>query len=141
MKPTFSGGCLCGAIRYECTAKPEEIQMFRCHCRDCQQVTGGAFSPVVFVPARTVKFTRGSIRHHFTASEAGGKHKRGFCPDCGCRLTGGEGEGSSSIGFTASSLDDPTFFKPQFDMWVSDTEPWEAVDPSLPRFEKYPPGI
>jgi hypothetical protein len=48
MKIPFAGGS-CGAIRYECTAKP--IMMFNCHCRDCQQTTGGAFVPAVLVPA------------------------------------------------------------------------------------------
>ncbi len=39
MKTPFTGGCSCGAIRYESTAEP--IMMFKCHCRDCQQATGG----------------------------------------------------------------------------------------------------
>ncbi len=41
MKIPFTGGCVCGAIRYECSAEP--IMMFKCHCRDCQHVTGGGF--------------------------------------------------------------------------------------------------
>ena len=39
----FTGGCVCGAIRYECDAEP--IMTFKCHCRDCQHVTGGAYAP------------------------------------------------------------------------------------------------
>lgn len=35
----FTGGCVCGAVRYGCTAEP--VMMFKCHCRDCQRVTGG----------------------------------------------------------------------------------------------------
>ena len=40
MKIPFTGGCVCGAVRYECSAEP--IMTLKCHCRDCQQVTGGA---------------------------------------------------------------------------------------------------
>src|SRR2546423_9224890 len=74
----FTGGCVCGAVRYEVSAKP--IMMFNCHCRDCQRTTGGAFTPVVYVPARAFKITKGSPRYYSTPSEMGGHNKRGFCP-------------------------------------------------------------
>ena len=41
----ITGGCACGAIRYRCSAPP--IYMGNCHCRDCQQATGGAYLPAV----------------------------------------------------------------------------------------------
>ncbi|HEU0005684.1 MAG TPA: aldehyde-activating protein, partial [Terriglobia bacterium] len=49
MKIPFTGGCVCGAVRYECSAEP--IMMFKCHCRDCQRVTGGGFVAGLVVPA------------------------------------------------------------------------------------------
>ena len=94
MKIPITGGCACGAIRYECTAEP--VAMFCCHCRDCQRASGGAGNYVMIMPAESFKFTRGAPRYHFTASAAIGHHKRGFCAECGSRLTGGENrEGSS----------------------------------------------
>ena len=137
MTSPFTGGCVCGAIRYECTAQPSEISMFKCHCRDCQRLGGGPYAPVVYVPARTFRVVRGTIRNHTTQSELGGLHKRGFCADCGSRLTGGET--SDSIGMTASSLDDPSWFKPQFHMWTCDAQPWDQLESGAPAFEKYPP--
>jgi hypothetical protein len=47
MKVPFTGGCACGAIRYECNAEP--IMMGKCHCRDCQHISGGPFVPFVIV--------------------------------------------------------------------------------------------
>jgi hypothetical protein len=135
MPTTFTGGCACGAIRYECSAEP--IAMFNCHCRDCQSVTGSAFSPVVYLPAKAFKISKGAPRYYSTSSEMVGENTRGFCPDCGSRLFGGvtdEGQG-----VLASSLDDPTLFKPQMDIWTSDAQPWDHLDPGLPKFEKYPP--
>jgi hypothetical protein len=88
MKIPFNGGCVCGAIRYECSAEP--IMMFKCHCRDCQQVTGGGCVPGLLVPASAFRLTKGQLRYHFTPSAAGGKHKRGFCAECGSRITGGQ---------------------------------------------------
>src|SRR3989442_4064907 len=79
MKIPFTGGCMCGAIRYECTAEP--IMTFKCHCRDCQRVTGGGFVAGLLVPASAFRLTKGQLRYHFTPSAAGGRHKRGFCAD------------------------------------------------------------
>ncbi|MGE5302839.1 MAG: hypothetical protein ACM3TN_05890 [Alphaproteobacteria bacterium] len=35
MATAFTGGCLCGAVRYECSA--DALFMGNCHCRDCQK--------------------------------------------------------------------------------------------------------
>src|SRR5437879_5987974 len=136
MPASFTGGCACGAIRYECNAEP--ITMFNCHCRDCQRATGSAFSAVVYVPAKPFKITKGSPRYYNTTSEMVGHNKRGFCPECGSRLFGGitdEGQG-----ITASSLDDPSLFKPRVHIWTSDAQPWDHMDPKRKKFEKDAPS-
>ena len=133
MKIPFTGGCVCGAIRYECSAEP--IMTFKCHCRDCQRVTGGGFVAGLLVPASAFGLTKGQLRYHFTPSLAGGRHKRGFCANCGCRLFGGITD--QGYGILASSLDDPSLFKPQMHIWTSDAQPWDHMDPKLPKFEKY----
>ncbi len=133
MPTNFSGGCACGAIRYECNA--ESITMFNCHCRDCQRASGSAFSAVVYVPAKAVKITKGSPRYYQTSSQSGGHNKRGFCADCGSRLFGGVSD--QGQGILASSLDDPSLFKPQMHIWTSDAQSWNQMDPKLPKFEKY----
>ncbi|MFT3782404.1 MAG: GFA family protein [Nibricoccus sp.] len=142
IKTPFTGGCVCGFVHYECSAAPYQIQMFRCHCRDCQHVTGGGHTPVVYVPASTFKITHGTLRYFKTDSEFMGahSHQRGFCPECGSRITGGEGPSSTGIGMTAGSLDDPSVFKPQAEIWVSDAQPWDLMDAAAPKFEKLPPG-
>ena len=80
----FSGGCACGAIRYESTAEP--VLMLHCHCRDCQRSSGGPFSSFVIVPTEAFKLLQGSPRFHASPSEAGGMTRRGFCPDCGAPI-------------------------------------------------------
>ena len=109
VKIPFSGGCACGAIRYECSAEP--VVMLKCHCRNCQHMTGSGFSPAVLVPAEAFRVTRGQLRYHFTRSAAGGQHKRGFCAECGSLLTGGENteRPTGVVGVTAGSLDDPSW--------------------------------
>jgi len=139
MKLPITGGCVCGAIRYEIKAEP--TLMLKCHCRDCQHVTGSGYAPAFLVPADALRVTQGELRYNFTPSIRRGKHKRGFCPECGSRITGGEfAEGDSPfVGLLASSLDDPTAFNPQMDIFVSDAQPWDQMDPAIPKFEQYPP--
>jgi hypothetical protein len=139
MKLPFTGGCACGAIRYECNAEP--TMMFKCHCADCQRVTGGGFVPGLLVTASAFRLTKGQLRYHFTPSLAGGKHKRGFCAEYGSRITGGESDRRPSefIGITAGSLDDSSWFRPQLDLFVSDAQPWDHMDPAIPKFQHYPP--
>jgi hypothetical protein len=131
----FTGGCVCGAIRYECASRP--LAMLNCHCRDCQQVSGGPYTPVVYVPTKAFRLTKGTLHYFSTPSVASGHNKRSFCPDCGSRITGAETE--RGMGITASSLDDPSWFRPTMNIWVSDAQPWDVLDPALPKFEQYPP--
>jgi hypothetical protein len=139
MKLPITGGCVCGAIHYESTAEP--IMMLKCHCRDCQQITGSGYAPAVLFPAEAFRVRQGQLRYNLTPSIKGGKHKRGFCPECGSRITGGEfAEGDSPfVGVLASSLDDPSAFKSQMDIFVSDAQPWDQMDPAIPKFDQYPP--
>src|SRR5947208_16511920 len=101
MPTTFTGGCACGAIRYEVSADP--IVMFNCHCRDCQKTSGGPYTPVFYVPAKAFKITNGSPKYHGTTSEMIGHNQRCFCPDCGSRLFGGKT--ALGQGIAAGTLD------------------------------------
>ena len=38
MSEAFTGGCACGAIRYEISGKP--VFMNHCQCQDCQRRSG-----------------------------------------------------------------------------------------------------
>ena len=64
---TITGGCACGAIRYEVTGEP--IVTFNCHCRDCQKTTGGAYTPVFYVPANAFKITKGTPKYFGTRAK------------------------------------------------------------------------
>jgi hypothetical protein len=130
----FTGGCVCGAIRYECDAEP--IMMFKCHCRDCQHVSGGAYSPVLLFARKHLRVTKGELQQYSTRSMAGGENVRGFCARCGSRISGGKS--TESLGILAGSLDDPSLFRPTFDMHTAETQPWDMLDPSMAKFERYP---
>jgi hypothetical protein len=113
--------------------------MFNCHCRTCQKVTGGPYTPVIVIPLKAFKVTQGALRYHFTEKVNGGKHKRGFCGDCGSRLTGAETDQPGRwLAIAASSLDDPSWFQPRYDIFTSHAQPWDLMNPALPKHREYP---
>jgi hypothetical protein len=136
MKLPLTGGCACGAIRYETTAEP--VVMFHCHCRDCQRASGGPFTSFVIVPAEAFRFSQGSLRLHDSPSHRGGKTHRGFCADCGSPILAKTDANPDIVAIRTASLDDASWFNPQMDVWTSDAHPWDQMNPALPKFEKYP---
>ncbi len=52
-----TGGCLCGAIRYESTAPPNWVSY--CHCRICQKAYGALFGLFAAFPEAAFRYTRG----------------------------------------------------------------------------------
>ena len=138
MNIPFEGGCACGAIRYRCGAAT--IRMFQCHCRDCQRATGGPFVAGLLVPIKAFTFVKGAPTYHAVPSARGGTNTRSFCGACGSRLTGGQrGAHWPFIGITASSLDDPSVFKNEMHLFVSQAQPWDRITDGLPQHAAYPP--
>lgn len=76
----LTGGCACGAVRYECSSEP--LVMFNCHCSECRRASGGAFVTVAVVPQASLTIT-GSAKAHRTVGDAGRWTDRFFCADCG----------------------------------------------------------
>ena len=130
----FSGGCACGAIRYECRAQP--LRMVNCHCRDCQRASGSGYSATVVVPADAVLLLRGDCREHRIELENGHMARRQFCGACGTPLFAASSARPGLVGVKAASLDDPSWFAAEADVWVASAQPWDHMDPAIPKFAK-----
>lgn len=137
MSVTFAGGCICRAVRYECSAEP--VMMANCHCRDCQKAGGGAFAPAVIVPTASLKIT-GEAKFYDTQSDSGNIVSRGFCPNCGSRLFGKTAAMPDLMAIQAGSLDDPSWYQPRMDIYTASAQPWDTMNPQLPKFQKSPRG-
>lgn len=132
----FTGGCACGAIRFECQGEP--LFMARCHCRDCQRSSGGGFASVLVVPRQTVTLTQGQPRRYSTRGESGGVAHREFCADCGSPLFSHGEALPEMIAIKPASLDDPSWFHPRAEVWTRSAQPWVTLDPDIPHFERVP---
>jgi len=80
MRRKLSGGCACGAIRYETDADP--VVMLNCHCSDCRKASGSAYAAIVVVPKNSLQIT-GEVRFHDVLGGSGKTVGRGFCANCG----------------------------------------------------------
>lgn len=136
MATPLTGGCMCGAVRYECSAQLPLTA--NCHCRDCQRATGGAYASVLFVPRNAIKIT-GEVKYYDVVGESGNVLSRGFCPTCGSRLFGKPAIMPDAMSIMASSLDDPSGHKPAMDIYTASAQPWDYMNPELPKFPRMPP--
>src|SRR6266851_6919560 len=53
-----SGGCRCGAVRYEITGPPVAVHAY--HCTECQRQSGSAFAMAAVIPQEHFRITRGT---------------------------------------------------------------------------------
>ena len=134
MPTLFSGGCACGAIRYECSAEP--VFSANCHCRDCQRASGSAFASALLVPKTAFSLVQGIPKYHRVTADNGNTIERGFCPACGSPLFVNMFAYPILVGIQAASLDDPSWHQPAMDCWTASAQPWDHMNPTLPKFER-----
>jgi len=132
----LSGGCLCGAVRFIIDAQP--VFSANCHCRDCQRATGSAYMPVLAVPRDHVVIS-GDVTWFERRADSGAVAAESFCPRCGARLFAHAEVLPGLLIIQAGNLDEPARFRPQFDMFVDSAQPWDVLDPELPKYPRMPP--
>lgn len=110
-----TGGCLCGAVRFEITSTPTETGA--CHCGMCRKVSGGVFLGVR-VAKDDLRFTKTEWHAVYTSSPWA---ERGFCSRCGSTLyyrvtAEGDHQGTFHVGLGA--FDDPDGIKLRQEIYV-----------------------
>ena len=129
-----TGGCLCGAVRYE--SKEPPMQGYICHCTMCRKYSGGLFSATICFSGTAFAFTKGELRY-YRSSRFG---KRGFCAECGSPVAFFY-EGNPRVWIKIGSLDHPEDWPMTKDApWGrsahahTDTKvPWYEISDGLPQ--------
>jgi hypothetical protein len=135
---TFAGGCLCGAVRYQCAAEPAMAGF--CQCEDCRRSSGAGHCAHLGVPEAAVALT-GETAAYARPADSGNVITRHFCPTCGAALFSTNSGMPGLMFLRASSLDDQEVFKPQMVVYASRGASWDRFDEKLPRFQTMPPGM
>ncbi len=132
---SLTGGCLCGAIRYEVRAEP--LMTACCHCRDCQRATGAAYFPALAVPAAALE-VRGEPETFALEAESGNTITRAFCGTCGSTLWGWSSAMPEGRNVSAATLDEPQRFTPMAHIFTRSAQPWDTMAAGVPQFERMP---
>lgn len=126
-----TGGCLCGAVRYEVRGPLAEVSL--CHCSQCRRTHGhlGAYSNTP-IEAFHLTEDRG-LRWYRSSPQA----RRGFCHICGASLFYAPQDGSR-MAMAAGSLDAPTGLAATMHIFTADAGDYYTFDDGLPRYETWP---
>src|SRR5882672_1707615 len=74
------------------------------------------------------------------AADSGNEITRAFCPDCGTMLFLRVSARPDLVAIRVGTLDDPSGFRPAADIFVKSAQPWDYMNPDLPKYPAYPPG-
>lgn len=123
-----TGGCLCGAVRYEITGPLRDV--VNCHCSMCQRLHGiyGAHSKA---PKSNIRVTEDRGLNWYATSESA---RRGFCNVCGSSLFW-EPFDQDATGIIAGTLDQPTQLKTIGHIFVGEKSDFYEILDNAPQFD------
>ena len=131
----MTGGCACGAVRYEVRSEPFDAGW--CHCRICQRVSGAPAMVFATVPAGDLVFTEGADRVRVLKSTGFGERR--FCESCGTPLLIQVDYQPETVDFPVATLDDPDAVAPGFHIFRASRIAWFETADDLPRHDRFRP--
>ena len=127
-----SGGCMCGAVRFE--ARGEPINANYCHCESCRSHTGAPVVALVGYRLEQVTFSKGE-RRIFESSPGVG---RSFCGNCGSPMTWeGDGGDGPIVEILVCTLDEPQNVTLLNHFNHAEHLPWFDTADNLPRYRAF----
>ncbi|MEP2235149.1 MAG: GFA family protein [Alteripontixanthobacter sp.] len=129
----LSGGCHCGAIRYEISG--DVLNHALCHCIDCRRTSGAPMVGWAMVPDTALTVT-GETSVYASSEDA----RRHFCIQCGTGLFYSNAAMLPGlVDVQSATLDEPEHLPAQAHIQVAERIGWMAEAHHLPMFERYPP--
>ena len=137
MAQGLTGGCGCGAVRFEVTAP--FVSATYCHCTRCQRRSGTAASAQGRAEPGTIRVVAGESELRVWAPEDG--FEKLFCGLCGSALFGRPPGGTEYTSVRLGAVDGDPGIRPQWRQYVAYAAPWEEIpDDGLPRYDEGKPS-
>ena len=132
----LTGGCLCGAVRFEVTEPL--VSSGYCHCMRCQRRTGTAASPGARIAPGSLRVLSGE--EHIKAYKPDEGFAKVFCSACGSSLWSRSQEDPDIFSVRLGAFDDDPGIRPTYRQFVAYAAPWEPIpDDGLERFPESRP--
>jgi hypothetical protein len=125
MPAPYTGGCQCGAVRYEISAEP--VSAYVCHCTECQRQSGSAFAMAIRVPKEHFRLIRGTLKSFVRPTPSGQTIECSFCSDCGTRIYHVSQRFKDQKSVKPGTLDDARWVKPTHHLFVRSALPWVRI--------------
>ena len=122
-----TGGCLCGAVRYEITGPMRRVVY--CHCGQCRK-TSGHYVAATAVSLDDLEIVVDEGLEWYPSSEAA---DRGFCRRCGSSLFWRPAH-NRYMAVMAGAIDAPTGLAAKEHIYVADRSDYYTLDDGLPQF-------
>jgi hypothetical protein len=133
----LTGGCNCGAVRFEMTEEPAVAGY--CHCGRCQRRTGTSASAQVYCGPRSVRILAGEERLRFWKPADGAE--KWFCGDCGSALFAHRPHGEEGGAVRLGAFDRDPGVRPSFHQFVAYAAAWEPIpEDGLDRYPERRPS-
>lgn len=130
----MTGGCHCGAVRYEISG--EALTHALCHCSDCRRHAGAPMVAWAMFNEDSLGITRGQVKIYHSSAHA----SREFCAYCGTGLFYRNAEVMPGIvDVQTATLDQPESLVPACHIQTAERISWMRDAHTLPEFERYPP--
>ncbi len=127
----LTGGCGCGAVRFEVTEPP--IGAGYCHCTRCQHRTGGAGSVQTRTAPGSFRLTAGDAELSVWAP--GGGFEKAFCRQCGSALFSRDPDDTSIVSVRFGAFDEDPPIRPTYRAFVDYAAAFEPIpDDGLARY-------
>lgn len=134
-KPPYTGGCLCGTVRYSYNARPMALNA--CHCGHCKKLSGSDY----------IKMLIGEREHLISSGESAVFRKRADsgreidihrCAQCGTRMWHLPLASPQHVFICAGTLDDTSWAIPTSHIWIECAGKGVALSPDAIWIEGQP---